>query len=311
MDINTLKTSMNRGILLGKKHSPELLMIGGIVGIFGSTVLACKATLKAEDVLHEADIRNVRIEEANEKYGGRSYSEQDYLRDRALSMGITIKDFSILYGPAAILGVLSVGALIGSNRILNQRNAALVGAYKLVDSAFKSYRKRVIDEFGEEVDTYIRYKKPYENGFKVVDKKKNVKEVDWNSMENADLSGELYDDDRMGMPSEYARFYDESSPQWRGEKQHDEFFLKAQQTFANDKLHVQGHLFLNEVYDMLGLPRSRAGAVVGWIADGDGDSFVDFDMWNPHNAQNRDAVNGYTPRWLLDFNVDGIIYDAI
>jgi hypothetical protein len=111
-------------------------------------------------------------------------------------------------------------------------------------------------------------------------------------------------------PSGYARFFDESSVQWRSDYTHNTFFLKTQQNYANDLLKIQGHVFLNEVYDLLGLPRSSAGALVGWVYEGDdiGDNYIDFGIFAPENV---DALNGYVPRFLLDFNVDGVIYDAI
>ena len=91
-------------------------------------------------------------------------------------------------------------------------------------------------------------------------------------------------------------------------------FLRAQQQYANDKLIAQGHLFLNEVYDMLGLPRTKAGAIVGWVYDDNnavGDNFVDFGIYDVHRETARDFVNGYERSILLDFNVDGVIYDLI
>ena len=88
------------------------------------------------------------------------------------------------------------------------------------------------------------------------------------------------------------------------------FFLKAQQTNANVQLTVRGHVFLNEVYDMLGLPRTAAGAIVGWVR-GNGDDVIDFGIWD-NNDINSDFVNGYNrSKILLDFNVDGVIYDII
>ena len=62
---------------------------------------------------------------------------------------------------------------------------------------------------------------------------------------------------------------------------------------------------------MLGIPRTKAGQVVGWIFDKDnpiGDNYVDFGLLN---TQNEDFVNGYKRSVLLDFNVDGMILDRI
>ena len=87
-------------------------------------------------------------------------------------------------------------------------------------------------------------------------------------------------------------------------------FLNGQQNFANDLLQARGHVFLNEVYDMLGIPRSQAGAVVGWVKEF-GDGYVDFGIFDGKTSQARSFVNGEERNILLDFNVAGVIYDLI
>ena len=111
--------------------------------------------------------------------------------------------------------------------------------------------------------------------------------------------------------SPYARFFDESSTQWSHNPEYNLMFLNAQQNYANDKLHAVGHLFLNEVYEMLGLPHTKAGSVVGWVMNKGGDNCVDFGIYDLHNQIKRAFVNGFEPSILLDFNVDGVIYDLI
>jgi len=144
----------------------------------------------------------------------------------------------------------------------------------------------------------------------VLDKKK--KPIKFEEEDNIDLPGEIHDgDELMGMPSQYAVFFDSDSPQWRTDNTFNEFFLKAQQNYANQKLEAQGHVFLNEVYDMLGVERTKEGAIVGWVKD-HGDNFVDFDIYNPFNAPHGEIEPGpSTTSMMLDFNVDGIIFDLI
>lgn len=111
--------------------------------------------------------------------------------------------------------------------------------------------------------------------------------------------------------SHYARWFNEKCVAWSKDPEQNKFFLLQQQHYANEKLKVRGYLFLNDVYDMLGIPRTKAGQVVGWIYDPNDpnrDSYVDFGLFN-HN--NEDFVNGYENSILLDFNVDGMILDRI
>ena len=141
-------------------------------------------------------------------------------------------------------------------------------------------------------------------------KKKIVITIEEYDEEN-ELKGEKSMDDSRESVSEYARFFDESCPAWNKSSEYNLMFLKLQQQYANDKLKKQGYLFLNEVYDLLGIPRSRAGAVVGWVYDKDnpiGENSVDFDLFADRN---HNFINGYERKVLLDFNVDGCIFDKL
>ena len=96
------------------------------------------------------------------------------------------------------------------------------------------------------------------------------------------------------------------------------------QARANDLLKAKGYLFLNDVYDMLGIPRTKAGQIVGWTYDretcesktvdenGDpvGDGFIDFGIFNAKRP-NRRFVDGYESVILLDFNVEGNVLDLL
>ncbi len=308
MNKEALLIKAARAQLLVKKHSPELLLVGGIVGVVGGTVLACKATLKAPAIIDQAKAMMNAIDIVVEAEEG-EHPEQEVQRAKLI---VTLRSgFSLtrLYAPAIVVLGVSIGMLVGSNRILSRRNVALIGAYKVVDEAFKQYRGRVRKELGEDVDSYFRYKKPREGGMQVLDDKK--KPIKFNEEENI-LPGELHDgDERMGVPSQYAIFFDTDSPQWRTDMTYNEFFLKAQQNYANQKLQTTGHVFLNEIYDMLGVERTKEGAVVGWVKD-HGDNYVDFDIYNPFNAPHGEIEPGpSTKQMMLDFNVDGIIYDII
>lgn len=297
---NTLSRMAGRQGLLLKKYSPEILMVAGVTGIVTSTVLACRATLKAEEVIDDAKEKLDKIREAKETIDEETYTEQDHKKDLAIVYTQTGVNFVRLYGPALTLGALSIGCILSSHGIMRKRNLAVAAAYKAVEQSFADYRKRVVEEFGEEKDRLLK------NGIKkeitVVEEtdekgKKKTKTVE---TEYADPNG----------ISQYARFFDEASPQWTKTPEYNLTFLKCQQNYANDLLRSRGHIFLNEVYDMLGIPRSQAGAVVGWVL-GQGDDFVDFGIFDGTSMATRDFVNGYERSILLDFNVDGVIYDLI
>jgi hypothetical protein len=298
-----------RSILTLKKFSPEILVVGGITGVVVSTVMACKATLKADEIMEEAKEKIERINEAAEVYAEgfelcteeTKYTEKDRQKDLVITYIQTGVKFGELYGPAFILGAISVSAILGSYNIMRKRNLAVVAAYNFLKESFRDYRRRVIDDLGQEKDYQYRYgaEKLKIQGYDIDEtgSKKKVKTV-----------VDVVDPNKI---SQYAKFFDEYSPNWSKTPEYNLLFLKNQQNYANDLLHSRGHLFLNEVYDMLGLPHTQAGAVVGWIMEKGNDGFVDFGIYEASLVNNREFVNGHERSILLDFNVDGVIYDLI
>lgn len=300
-----------RAGLVAQKYAPEFLIGFGVTGMVGATVLACKATLKAsaykERYLSAKDSINIVYEHKDElidEEGLSLYTEADYIKDKRLAKAQYVINVAQLYGPAVALGILSLTAIVSSHHILSQRNAALIAAYKLLDEGFKLYRKRVVESIDDEADRYFRYggeERKYILSPETKKKKKKDKELDLSPEEEPpfELEGSIY-----------AKYFDESSPYFKRDNDMNGYFLRTQQTWANQLLDGQGHVFLNEVYDMLGIPRTKAGAVVGWVK-GYGDDYIDFGLMNPDNNLHRDFVNGYSPYILLDFNVDGVIFDII
>ena len=325
--MNKITKAANKTGFALKQHSPEILAVTGTVGVVASAVIACMSTTKVNDIISDAkaqvhDLHLVcaaaGIEEPKEKYSvedaekfeilkvsekAKKYTVEDSRKDLTLIYIQTGMKFIKLYAPAIILGAASLSCLLASNNILRKRNAALAAAYATIDSSFKEYRNRVIDRFGEEVDKELKYNvKAQEIEETVTDKngkektvKKTVKVANPNEH------------------SEYARFFDDGCTGWEKNSEYNLMFLNAQQNYANDLLRAKGYLFLNDVYDMLGIPKTKAGQVVGWVYDPEnpnsGDNYVDFGIYDAYNEKARDFVNGYERTILLDFNVDGYILD--
>lgn len=284
--------AVGRNALLIQKASPEVLLAAGIVGLVGSTVLACRATLKVSDVLDDAKEKLELVKTTEHE----DYSDNDRSRDVSLVYFQTSVRTVKLYAPAIVLGAVSIYALTTSHNILSRRNVALTAAYSALEKGFDQYRARVVEKYGDDEDRNFRYGS---QEVQIVDEKTGRKKT---------VTRASHED-----PSIYARFFDPYSTSWSKEPEYNLLFLKCQQNYANDLLHSRGHVFLNEVYDMLGIPRSKAGAVVGWVLSGEGetDNFVDFNVFDKNSDRARDFVNGLEGSILLDFNVDGVIYDKI
>lgn len=303
-----IRTTNKIGLIL-KKNSPRILMGVGIAGSVVSTVLACKATLKVKDILDE---KNETVEQIHNCVEDETvdYNEEDKKKDLTILYAQTGVKLAKLYLPSIALGALSIASIISGYKILNKRNVALAAAYTVVDKGFKNYRKNVVERFGEEVDRELRHNiKAKQIEEKYIDK-------DGNEKTRKKKVYEIAEDKKPGEGvSEYAKFFDEwNTDEHSKDPEYNLMFLRKQQDYANEVLKHQGYLFLNEVYDMLGIPRTQAGQVVGWIYDENnptGDNYVDFGIYDLHDQQKRDFVNGLERNILLDFNVDGVIYDKI
>ena len=305
--MNNVSRSINRIGFKLKKHSPEILAATGTIGVVTSAVMACKATTKLGAILEKTktDMEVIRTAMEHPEYlEPEKYTEDDGKNDIRILYAKTGLNIIKLYAPSVILGGLSITAMLTSNNILRKRNIALAAAYTAVDKGFKEYRSRVVERFGEEMDRELRYNlKSKEIEETVVDEKGKEKTVK-KTVNVVDPS--TY--------SVYARFYDDGCNGWTKNPEDNLYFLKCQENYANDLLKTRGHLFLNEVYDMLGIPRTQAGQIVGWVYDEKnpvGDNFVDFGILDLYDEKKREFVNGYERTILLDFNVDGEIFKIL
>lgn len=286
-----------RSALLAQKNSPGLLFGVGVVGMVGSTVLACRATLKMDSVLEDAKFTMNKAVVLAEDADRPEYTESDRRRDTSIIQVQTGVKIVRLYAPAIIVGGVSIALLVRSHNILNRRNIALTAAYGALEKGFSQYRSRVVEKYGEEEDRNFRY------GTREVVVRDEVTGEEETVIRAGDEAGN----------SIYARFFDDGSPSWNPYPEYNLIFLQAQQNYANDMLRARGHLFLNEVYERLGIPHSKAGAVVGWVMskDNNRDNYIDFGVFEGRTLMSRDFVNGHEGAILLDFNVDGVIYDKL
>lgn len=286
-----------------RKQAPNILVGAGIIGVGVGVYEACKATRKLDVIIDEHREEAHKIEEmSSNNLLPEDESKRYLVQETAKLYTSTGLKLAKLYGPAVLILSGSVSCILGSHTILTKRNAALGAAYATIDSCFKRYRKNVIEKYGEEIDQELRH------GIKL-EKPKKGEVVDISKPRKATSD----DEKLLSDYSDYARFFDESSINWEKDSEYNLTFLKGVESFANNKLKADGYLFLNDVYSALGIPKSKAGQVVGWIYDPEDktkDSFVDFKIYDITSKAARDFVNGIESRILLDFNVDGNILDV-
>lgn len=328
--VRSAQKALGRTELLAKKHAPEILIAGGVVSMVAAVGTAVAATTKLDIILDETheklDAANVtysRWQEDPEKFsrdfsdrGVTEYTEDDCNRDKAIIYIQGGWKVAKLYAPTVTFMALSVACVLSAHNILSKRNVALLAAYKASESSFLKYRDRVREEVGEERENDIYYGNVTETvKEKVTDEKTGkVKTV---KRELKKTGGVVC--------SRYARLFDETNPNYnkpcknletgefmdvRTAAERNRYFIECQQKKAMQMLKRRGHLFLNEAYDLLDMKRSDEGQLVGWIDDGD--TVIDFGIFDFKSCPQRaDFVNGNEASVLLDFNVQGVIYDLI
>ena len=286
MNLGIVTRLAGRAGLVLSKHAPTILTAAGTVGFIGTTVLASKATLKVEETLAEETALLVKVHEAHEDG---KLTDKDATRDKVILYTRMTTKLAKLYAPALILGAASIASLVTGHGIMLKRNASLAAAYAAVDQAFKTYKKKVESKFGKDA---------------VLDAIVSVADEDLTKDEMT-----LEAISAVDSVSPYGVIFDDENVNWSADEDLSMLHLKCQQQYANDILQTRGHIFLNEVYKMLGFPHTPAGAVTGWVK-GNGDDFVDFNIFEG-TFEGEDKNGRTVTKWALDFNVDGVMYDKI
>ena len=286
MNLGIVTRFVGRAGLVLSKHAPTILTAAGTAGFIGTTILASKATLKVEETVAEEAALLVKVHEAHE---AGKLDDKDALHDKVVLYTRMTTKLAKLYAPALILGAASIVSLATGHGIMLKRNASLAAAYAAVDQAFKTYKKKVESKFGKDA---------------VIDALVSTAEEDLTKNE---LTMEAIA--AVDGVSPYGVIFDETNNNWSADEDLSMLHLKCQQQYANDILQTRGHIFLNEVYKMLGFPHTPAGAVTGWVK-GNGDDFVDFNIFEG-TFEGEDEKGRTVTKWALDFNVDGVMYDKI
>lgn len=286
MNFGVVTRLAGRAGLVLSKHAPTILTAAGTAGFIGTTILASKATLNVEETVAEEAALLVKVHEAHE---AGKLEDKDALHDKVVLYTRITTKLAKLYAPALILGAASIVSLATGHGIMLKRNASLAAAYAAVDQAFKTYKKKIESKFGKDA---------------VIDALVSTAEEDLTKNE---LTMEAIA--AVDGVSPYGVIFDETNNNWSADEDLSMLHLKCQQQYANDILQTRGHIFLNEVYKMLGFPHTPAGAVTGWVK-GNGDDFVDFNIFEG-TFEGEDEKGRTVTKWALDFNVDGVMYDKI
>lgn len=302
MKINTktLRKSFKKAQLTVRKHSPEILMVAGVIGTVAGAVMACKETLELGDVLDECKQEKMELEEQYAMC--EQYSEDALKKDQ---VKLTIKHAAKivkLYAPSVIMEATSIGVIFASNDIMRKRNASMAAAYATLNSMYKRYRQNVIESYGEEVDKDMRFGVKHEKVTEIDEDGNKVK-----------IDARIVDLDNTALAiSDYSRFFQSGCKGFDASSgRYNLLYLKGIQAMFNNKLIADGYVMLNDVYRELGFDTIPEGWSIGWVYDEEnpiGDNYIDFGLYEARNKNQR-AVNDWEPVILMDFNVDGNLYE--
>ena len=322
--ISGVKTFAGRTFCKAKAHSPEILLVIGVAGVVGSTVLACKATLKAHDIKEEAErsLKEIHDCEADEGLADK-YTEEDAAKDKVNLFIKTAVKLSGLYLPSALLGGCSVACILLSHKIMTDQKAAAIAFANTATAALAEYRTKIAEKYGSGADEEIRY------GVST------NKSTDPALYSETDGSGKPIESEEkcaeIGDASLYATLIDRSCGIWDKSTDMTLMNLHSAIRHLNDTLTARatakkpGYLFLWEVYDYLDIPRERwpkESYLVGWLYDKANEKLHNYVDFGPMYVLSREDADGgqYYIREekggsdqsvLIDFNIDGIIYDRI
>ena len=217
------------------QHSPELLTAFGIAGMITTTVLAVRATPKALKLMENEVAKQNReiVREAAEN------GDENCPQISKLKPVDTVKVTWKCYVPAAVTGVASVACLIGASKVHLKRNAALLTAYKLSETALTEYRDKVVETIGEKKESAVRDAVAKERV-----EKHPVDPATVIVTGNGETHCLDYWTDRY--------FKTDLDKIYRAENE------------LNSLLLDEGYVSLNDFYECLGLDRAGLGEVVGW-----------------------------------------------
>lgn len=297
----SITTAFYTGVARISKHAPTILSVTASAGVIATGYLAWKAGTRFEDVEgRDWDRRKECLKNAD------NIPDEDVPKIERKNRILFILDTVRTVAPAAIVGAATITMIYFSNSISKKRLAAMGAAYATLQTAFDGYKRTMVEALGKEsVEKILKPKLPNAG--------KSAEEIlsSDNKSDAANVSDAVVNSLKALSP--YARIIaEESSTCWDPNEDYTSQNLAAVQLWANRRLERKGHLFLNEVFDQLGLSRTREGAVVGWLKNGEGDNYVSFGDFDA--SIYRVPSDDYTrvdSNFVVDFNVDGVIWDRI
>ena len=307
-----IKTYAGTGALLAKKHAPEIMVASGVAGFIVTIVETVKATNETNEIL---GTREIELNERGEIYEklGLDYTEEMYNEDtKDIKRKARVALFKAWF-PVVTTAGLSVILVLKGYKLINGRYVATVAAYKTLEAAHERYRSNVIEEFGKEVDWRMAndikperleaIEKERRENDRIAEDNKGKKKKDRKPLRNAHLNDRKY-------------LFDENSIYWKRYWTPRQFldYIQTKVRQLQDKFDLQGYLFVNDVLEAFGLPKTAEGQVIGWIKKRGKTTVISVGYDEMPEEEIRRILatpNNSQLRFWLNMNPDGLIYTLI
>lgn len=203
-------------------NSPAILTGIGVAGTITTAILVGRASYSAALIVEEAMIPF-----------GRGDAPEPNKREK---LELVYKEFI----PAAVVGTVTILAIIGANHVSSKRAAALAAAFKISEQMADEYRQKTVERLGRKAEEEMR----------------------------ADLAKDRMERtpgrDVIILGENKTMFFDEVSGR---------YFASTRQQIdnavnqINHQLNQTFYASLSEFYDLLGLPKSEFSDDLGWNSD--------------------------------------------
>ena len=294
-----------------RRNSPKILFAAGTGAIVTGTVLACYATTKLPGIIEERDLK---LEDVKANPDG--LDEKEINRQITKIHAATALQIGTTYAPSVIAEAVGFVCLGKAQGKVTEKYLKMSAAYAGLQTTFSAYRNGVKKRFGEEVDKEILYG-IYEQKVKAIDDKG----------EEVEETKKVTDLSKFGAVNAYSTvIFDERSSYFEKNQQMNQQLISIVVHGANEKLISRGQnrkdnlgkvLFLNEVLDLLDLPRTPQGNILGWRYDPNNRNKITYDIFWGHNIDSDCMVysafedDAEDARAWIHFNVDGNVLEDL
>lgn len=219
-----------------RSHSSTILTCIGAVGVIITSVTTAKATVKAFELINEAECE----------------------KKDSLTKKETVALVGKLYIPPVLIGVSTIACIFGANVLNKKQQAMLSSAYALASTSFKEYKDKVKELYGEETHNNVV-------DAIAVEKVKDTHVKASYMCETCDLSTDDNSEPRLWYDEFSGRYFETTTEKVLTAEYH-----------LNRNYALRGYSTLNEFYEFLGLEKTDYGELLGWAPLDEGMCWIEF-----------------------------------